>query len=450
MLPRMRGRGRIVGRLGALLLCGLLIWPAGVGARTIRTAAIVFSFEGETPPSNARDVAEAVLFGTGPNAIYPWNVRQYFQTVGYGAIDYAGSASDVYGPYEIGPNGGGCQIATWTNEATQEAEKAGFDRGNYEQLAYYLEPSLTAGCSAYGVGSVGFSFMKGISDYVTLHEFGHGLTATPGDPGSPHAGTLRCFEGSTPVAYSASCVEDEAGDPFDPMGSGRRGAMPLEMSAWRKLNFGAIPASDAPTIQYSGTYAIAPLEQNSGVRLLRVPNGAGQFLDLDFRQPVGPFDSFYSASEPATNGVAIHLDDPSFSGGHPSLLLDTTPETESFEDAPLTPGRQFRDFRTGVTIETLATGPAGATVKIGGLPDPPAPISCKKAGCKVPNLKRKKVKAARKAARKRNCKIGKVKRSRSRKVPEGRVISQKPKAGAQRREGTKVSLVVSSGPPGRR
>ncbi len=285
---------------------------------------------------------------------------------------------------------------------------------------------------------------------MTLHEFGHGLTATPGDPGSPHAGTLRCFEGSAPVTYSASCVEDEAGDPFDPMGSGRRGSIPLEMSAWRKLNFGAIPAGDAPTIQYSGTYALAPLEQSSGVRLLRIPSGEGRFLDLDFRQPIGPFDGVYSAGEPATNGVAIHLDDPRFSGGHPSLLLDTTPETEGFEDAPLTAGRQFRDFRTGVTVETLAAGPGGATVKIGGLPDPPIAIKRKVERCKVPSLKRKKVKAARKAARKRNCKIGKVKRRHSRKVPKGKVISQKPKAGAKRRGGSKVSLVVSSGPPERR
>ncbi len=163
----MRGRGRLVVLPGALLLCALLAMPAAADADTRRTAAIVFNFEGETvdpgppTPPDPRESAEAVLFGTGPITFYPWNVRQYFQTITYGIVDYAGGAGDIYGPYEIGPNGGGCQIATWTKEATDEAEKDGFDRGNYEQLAYFLEPSLTAACSAYGVGSVGFSFMKG-------------------------------------------------------------------------------------------------------------------------------------------------------------------------------------------------------------------------------------------------------------------------------------------------
>jgi hypothetical protein len=297
---------------------------------------------------------------------------------------------------------------------------------------------------------------KGISDYVTLHELGHGLTATPGDPGSPHAGSLRCFEGATPVTYSASCTEDETGDPFDPMGLGTRdvpageGAkirVPLEMTAWRKLNFGAIPASDAPTVAYSGIYTISPLEQNDGVRLLRIPSGDGRFLDLDFRQRIGYFDQSYQPGEPAVSGVAIHLDDPSFRGGHPSLLLDTTPATESFDDAPLLPGQRFANFRNGIVVETLSAGPSGATVKITGLPEQPAVTRRKAGGCKVPSLRSKRLKAARKSIRKRGCKVGKVKLRPSKKVPKGKVVSQRSRAGKILKAGATVNVVVSSGPP---
>jgi hypothetical protein len=288
-----------------------------------------------------------------------------------------------------------------------------------------------------------------------VHEFGHVL-------GAPHAAAYRCLgaDGTTRVEYSDNCTEvfpetgeaSEYGDPFDPMGNGRRGAFPLEMSAWRKLGFGAIPASDAPTIAYSGDYTIVPLEQSSGMRLLRIANGAGEFFDLDFRQPIGPFDGNYPGNDPAVNGVAIRVDAAGFGTDvHPSRLLDMTPETATFDDAPLAVGDRFVDFRTGVTVETLSVGPSGATVRIGGLPVPPRRVIRDSFGnCKVPRLKGKKLKAAKKALRRSRCQLGKVKRRASRKVPRGRVIRQRPKAGKTiKRRRTPVSLVVSSGPPKR-
>ncbi|HEX8688937.1 MAG TPA: PASTA domain-containing protein [Solirubrobacterales bacterium] len=471
----MRGGGRIAGLLGVGLLCGALLAPAAADARTIRTAAIVVYFENEPPPTpgpdepvppDPLDAAEATLFGSGP-AAFGWSARHYFQTITYGLVDFAGGGDDVYGHYEIGPYEGSCAYSQWTREATEAAETDGFEASAYDHVVYYLDPSLAAAPCAYGIGAVGYAFMKGIGPYVTIHELAHGLTDTPGQPGAPHANAMHCIDTTTEpyrdATYSDFCIRDDRADPFDPMGFGLRGPYPLEMSAWRKLEFGAIQSADAPIVHYAGTYTIAPLEQSSGVRLLRIRNGAGQFFDLDFRQPIGLYDGTLSSGEPVTNGVTIRLhpptfDSPDFPSPQGPYLLDATPETPSYDDAPLMPGRQFRDFRTGVTVETLSAGPGGATVKIGGLPEPPASCAFSQAcggprnvgPCKVPGLKRKKVRAARKAVRKRECRIGKVRRRPSRKVPKGRVISQKPKAGAQRREGAKVSLVVSSGPPKRR
>ncbi len=63
--------------------------------------------------------------------------------------------------------------------------------------------------------------------------------------------------------------------------------------------------------------------------------------------------------------------------------------------------------------------------------------------CKVPNVKGKKLKAAKKAIKKARCKVGKVAKKSSKKVGKGRVIATSPKAGAKRKKGFRVKVVVA-------
>lgn len=65
------------------------------------------------------------------------------------------------------------------------------------------------------------------------------------------------------------------------------------------------------------------------------------------------------------------------------------------------------------------------------------------ATCKVPNVKKKTLAAAKKAIKKAGCNVGKVKSKKSTKVKPGRVISQTVKAGKKVKAGSKVGLTVS-------
>jgi PASTA domain-containing protein/List-Bact-rpt repeat protein len=65
--------------------------------------------------------------------------------------------------------------------------------------------------------------------------------------------------------------------------------------------------------------------------------------------------------------------------------------------------------------------------------------------CVVPNVKGKKLPAAKRAITKANCSLGKVTRTFSKSVKKGRVISQGPKPGKALTAGSKVELKVSKG-----
>ena len=61
-------------------------------------------------------------------------------------------------------------------------------------------------------------------------------------------------------------------------------------------------------------------------------------------------------------------------------------------------------------------------------------------GCKVPNLRRRKLKQAKKRAKKSDCKIGKVKLLGDATKKTGEVAKQSPKAGKLLAPGSKVSV----------
>ena len=71
-------------------------------------------------------------------------------------------------------------------------------------------------------------------------------------------------------------------------------------------------------------------------------------------------------------------------------------------------------------------------------PPPPAP----RVQCRVPKVGGLLLATARRRIVKANCRVGRVRRARSRRALVGRVLAQSPRAGSRRPKGTKVNLVV--------
>jgi hypothetical protein len=109
----------------------------------------------------------------------------------------------------------------------------------------------------------------------------------------------------------------------------------------------------------------------------------------------------------------------------------------------------IRSEDVGATLRiaiTVSNGAGSATAVSEPTPRvtqrPVAPT--KAVRCLVPKVRGKMLKAARRAIRRANCSLGRVRYARSGRA-RGRVIAQSPRPGARRPRGTRVSLVVSRG-----
>ena len=107
-------------------------------------------------------------------------------------------------------------------------------------------------------------------------------------------------------------------------------------------------------------------------RLLRIARGDGTYLNLEFRQPGGTFETFSSGS-PVANGVSVRIA-PELTSLAQSQLLDATPATSSYSDSALATGASLTDSVADVTITDRNAGPRiGITQNATAHADPPVP-----------------------------------------------------------------------------
>jgi len=294
----------------------------------------------------------------------PDSVNAYFQEESTDQIELTGKNSvngDVLGWYEIADSNTGCNYTSWASAAQAAAASNGDNLSGYDNFLYIWPdaPSCNWAGLAYLPGSS--AFINGAPSLrVISHELSHNF-------GIHHASSYRCTTGGQRVFISSSCTQSEYGDPFSVMG----GSSSNHANAWHKVQLGFLPSSSIRTVTTSGDYSVSPSEQllSGQTQQLRIPrkfntNGSvSDYYYVDFRQPFGTYFDAFSSSSPAVTGVTVRVAGPT-SALTQSKLLDATPATNSFSDAPLPVGQSATDSSTGLTIKTLSVAPSGADVQI--------------------------------------------------------------------------------------
>ena len=146
-------------------------------------------------------------------------------------------------------------------------------------------------------------------------------------------------------------------DPFDAMG---RAPVLRQMSMEHKLTLRLLPSSAVKVVGASGTYRLAPMETLTGSpEVLRIPKPGGGNYYVEYRSPIGFFDS----QAPPLQGVLIRTEAPvSDPNDADTALIDMHPATPGWGDAAMDVGQVFSDPLSNVTIQDVGQDASGATL----------------------------------------------------------------------------------------
>jgi hypothetical protein len=342
-----------------------LAQPARFAEAAPTLAAVLINFSSDSrQPFSAASVSQ-LLYGAGAS------VSAYYLEQSFGRTQLSGT---VLGWYTIPDTPDTCDYATW---ASQARAAAGSALDGYDHVMYLFPTESSCGWAGLGDLPGPETWINGYLQLrVLAHELGHNL-------GVHHANALQCSSGGLRTALTGTCSSVEYGDPFSVMGSGSTQQFP----AYHKGELGWLSPTSTYTVTASGTYTVAPSEDTTGaVQLLRIVRGSDA-LYVDFRQPFGTFFDVFAPGTPPVNGVMIRQGPLAYNQTQPSLI-DTTPQTSTYQDAALTPGNSLTDPGSGITIETDAVAPDSATVTItmpsaGQAPSAPGNVTAAVAGSNV-------------------------------------------------------------------
>jgi hypothetical protein len=323
-----------------------------------KVAVLLVKFASTDPEPYTVAQAQGVIFSNANS------VANYFAEESFGLMTMTG---DVFGYYTISINTSTCDYTDIGNKARAAATAAGVNLNNYTQIQYVH--NFLGSC-----GWAGLAYVPGRDSWlnqalnlrVSAHELSHNY-------GVHHASTMSCSEGGVRVTLSsnaANCTSSEYGDPFSILGSSSTRHTHNQQLA----SLGWLSGGDLQTITTSGTYTVgaAELASPGAPRAVRVSRGNGTWFVLELRAPFGTqFDNF-SAGDPAVNGVSVRI---TYDWGTiiQSQLLDTTPATSSYGDAPLAVGQSFFDPLSSLSITTTSVSGGVATVNVGWGADAIAP-----------------------------------------------------------------------------
>lgn len=313
----------------------------------IKTAALLIKFpDANIEPYTKEQVRQYIFDYTD----------DYFREVSFGKMAIVGKNNpdgDVYGWYLLNEDKSTCDINKWMRLAVDAVRAEGYDFSGYDKIVIIN----TSGCTGNSSGiNSNWMFLSNLG--LITHEFSHAI-------GMQHNGRIICQDAAgNRVPYSNNCTFYEYNDPWGSLGL-------YHPHNYYKAQLSWIEPEKVTTVTSNGIFDIYPQETPAdGPQVVRVlqsmdaDHKAKRYFYLEFRQPYGR-DNF-SPTDPVVNGVSIRL-----TGDHSSLinepitrLIDTTPETTSFNDAPLGSGKTFIDPVNNITIKTLSITTEKATVEV--------------------------------------------------------------------------------------
>jgi hypothetical protein len=217
------------------------------------------------------------------------DVAAYYHEVSYGNQRIAGAerpdqSADVAGPILVPFVYDGLNDPLVIDYVTSALIASGIDFASYDQVVHLVPDrfgnrtpgGFTAGWAADGTVWLRDVALERIGPLG--HEMGHNL-------GLGHANLLTC---TSPQPYDldyGGCVPREYLDPFDAMGwSELRG----QMSARNRELTGYFSAANLFEVVEDGVFWLPPIEiPFSGLQALKIRRAPGEWIYLEYRQPIG-------------------------------------------------------------------------------------------------------------------------------------------------------------------
>lgn len=224
------------------------------------------------------------------------SARSYFPEVSYGKTTLTGTTVWIELPntfeyYSNLPGNGYAQEIV--NAADLQIDWTGY--GHIVSFVHFQDLCHGSGTTnkinfetEEGPIQASFAELTSISDCdndirIFLHELLHGF-------GLQHGGGWICplIVGENLEDPQVGCGTPAYGDDFDPMGQHTR-----HLSLFRKEQLGWLEPVQIQTVSSSGNYTLEVMETvGSGVKQLKIPLGGNKYYSIEYRRPVGPFDSW--------------------------------------------------------------------------------------------------------------------------------------------------------------